>query len=98
MSDHDTATRTGRIVVHLVHGTWAESAPWTPPGSFFRERLQRRLWELEIGTEIEFTAPQWGGQNRQSVRLAGGEKGRDEVGKKASEGGVRICQLLVGHS
>ncbi|KRT69815.1 MAG: hypothetical protein XU15_C0008G0039 [candidate division NC10 bacterium CSP1-5] len=98
MSDHDTATRTGRIVVHLVHGTWAENAPWTQPGSFFRERLQRRLWELEIGTEIEFTAPQWGGQNRQSVRLAGVEKVRDEVRKKASEGGVRICQLLVGHS
>src|SRR3972149_3551517 len=39
MSDHDPATRTGRIVVHLVPGPWAENAPWTQPGSFFRERL-----------------------------------------------------------
>ena len=98
MSNHDVATDTGRIVVHLVHGTFAENAPWTQPSSFFRKHLQCRLRAHGIRTEIEFTAPLWGGQNRQSSRLAGAEKVRDEVRKKASEGGVPIRQLLVGHS
>jgi hypothetical protein len=95
MSDHDTVARTGTIVVHLVHGTGAENAPWTQPDSDFQRLLQQKLRELEIRAEIKFTAPRWGGQNRQSVRLAGAEKVREAVRANAAEG---VCQLLVGHS
>lgn len=98
MDNQDLSTSPDQIIVHLVHGTWAENAPWTQPDSFFRKHLQCRLRELGIPTQIQFNAPPWGGQNRQSIRLAGAEKVRDEVRKKTSEGGVRMHQLLVGHS
>ena len=62
MSDHDDdATCTGRIIFHLVHGTWAEDAPWTRRGSLFQKRLQQQLRDKHgMSEEIEFTAPRWG--------------------------------------
>jgi hypothetical protein len=83
------------IVAHLVHGTWAENAPWTQPESHFRKRLQLKLSEFGVRTSVEFTAPTWGGENRHYVRMAGAEKIRERVRVKAGEG---ACQLLIGHS
>jgi hypothetical protein len=94
-NDHETMVRTRPIVVHLVHGTWAEKAPWTQPGSRFRTRLESELRELGIQTKVEFAAPQWGGQNRHSVRMAGAEKLRNDVREIAVEG---TCHVLIGHS
>jgi len=95
MSDAAPENPPGRIVVHLVHGTWAANAPWTQAGSHFRRRLEERLRDLGIGAEIEFTSPQWGSRNRHLARLAGAEELRAEVAKSASEG---VRQVLIGHS
>lgn len=89
---HDAPTR---IVVHLVHGTWAPEAPWTLKGSHFRCRLESRLRRSGLAVPIEFVTPGWHAGNRQIDRVSGAERVREAVREHSSR---RTRQLLIGHS
>ena len=47
---------TKRIVVHLVHGTGAEGAPWTTEEEPFRAPLINELRRLDVRASVEFNA------------------------------------------
>ncbi len=80
-----------QVVIHLVHGTFAPDAPWTQSDSSFQKKLKCRLPELDV----QFEAPQWGGQNQHSARLRAATKLREGIRKHATRG---IPQVLIGHS
>ena len=79
------------VVIHLVHGTFAPDAPWTQSDSSFQKKLKCRLPELDV----QFEAPQWGGQNQHSARLKAATKLREGISEHATRG---IPQVLIGHS
>jgi hypothetical protein len=55
------------VVFTLVHGTFAQGAAWTKDGSPIREALRRG--PCDSPAFLEF---QWGGQNTNKARIAGG--------------------------
>jgi hypothetical protein len=56
-----------RIVLILVHGTFAPSAPWTQDGSALRSVLAARI------PDAQFETFEWSGQNSHHERLAAGQ-------------------------
>ena len=95
-AQYQSTEHAGRIIFHLVHGTWGRKSEWTKPGSFLRSRLEMQLRDrYSRPEEIEFIALRWGGWNRQSPRLAGAERLGTEISGKVDG---RTRQVLIGHS
>lgn len=55
----------GRVVVHLVHGTFARNAAWTQAGSFLRERIEDSFPRAKLS----FSQFSWTGANCHRQRL-----------------------------
>lgn len=58
-----------RLII-LVHGTFAPNAPWTQPGSSFRQSLEKQLGK----GNIIFDTPQWDGRNNHKSRIAAAKR------------------------
>jgi hypothetical protein len=54
---------TTRVVIHLVHGTWAPNAAWTRRGSRIRQAIERRFGAVEVRPF------RWGGRNSHASRM-----------------------------
>jgi len=63
------AART-RFVITLVHGTWADNAPWTQTGSPFCLQLEAQL-RKRGATSVTFSRISWGGRNTHQERRTG---------------------------
>lgn len=57
------------LVVVLVHGTFAQAAEWTQPGSPLRESIQQAS-----PLEVHFDQFGWNGRNTHEARISEGEK------------------------
>jgi hypothetical protein len=68
MSDTDVTPHEPRIVIVLVHGTFAPRAPWTIDGSQLRATIASAI------TDVHFEVFPWTGANSHEARItAGGE-------------------------
>jgi len=76
----------------LVHGTFAERAPWTLEGSALRARLTQLVAPNDVAS---FAAVPWGGRNLTRARLVAADAIATQV-KAKSENGEKI--FLIGHS
>ena len=92
----------GRVVVHLVHGTWPygpfrRSKPKKPTGWFDEGSSVRKALQKASGNVAEFVEFPWSGKNsfaaRQEAAL-GLRKHLDESLKKDSD----AMHVLVAHS
>lgn len=54
-----------KIIVTLIHGTFAKNAPWVSENSEFRNRLNRQLLD-----EVCFQTLNWSGKNSNEARLS----------------------------
>ncbi|TKB24220.1 hypothetical protein FCL47_18710 [Desulfopila sp. IMCC35006] len=79
-------------VITLVHGTWAQNAPWIQESSPLRTALQRAL-----GKDTVFRPFLWSGENSFAGRLAAAEDLRKflQEGIEQSPGGR---QVIIAHS
>jgi len=57
-----------RVVVSLVHGTWARNANWVKPGSSFRAALAAELQRVNVN--VAFRVLKWSGGNSMRARRA----------------------------
>ena len=79
------------IVVTLIHGTWAQNAPWTQSGSPLREALRSKLGETT------FRAFQWSGENSFAARSAAAEGLKDFL-FEGIEQSPEDKQAIIAHS
>jgi pimeloyl-ACP methyl ester carboxylesterase len=80
-----------RFVVVLVHGTFAAKAPWTRPGSKFREVLEHRLRDIHIESF------DWTGANSENARRLAGQELRQKL-VELHRAYPQALVYVVGHS
>lgn len=81
-----------KLLVILVHGTWAPNAAWVRPGSEFRKRMAASL-----GGDVQFREFIWSGRNSHAARKEAAQELSQFVQAASTEAcGRRI--LLIGHS
>lgn len=84
-----------RVVVILIHGTWAPNAPWTQPDSWFRDTLSDALSSRGIvAPEIDRIG--WSGANTHAARAEGSLRLSDKL-LELQVDVLDLC-ILVGHS
>lgn len=83
-----------KMLVLLVHGTWAGAARWTHPGSLFRERLEKGVHEL--GYEVDYRLFPWNGKNRWRARVEVSESVNEHLDKVLEKQETEL--LIIAHS
>lgn len=79
--------------IFLVHGTGAQNAPWTQPGSALRTALE----SISPSGEVACEAVDWGGSNFHSKRIAGAAKLSAAIQSTVDREPQRKI-VVVGHS
>jgi hypothetical protein len=82
-----------RIVVFLVHGTWARGAEWTHDDSMFVKSLRTALEPVEIRVRRLC----WTGRNTHGQRLQAAQKLRAEIQKSMHDNDA-IPHFIIAHS
>ncbi|WP_141339711.1 hypothetical protein [Bradyrhizobium sp. USDA 3458] len=80
------------IIITLVHGTFAQGAPWTQLTSDFVAELERGLHRSTMFTRVD-----WSGHNDVYARLEGGKILSKHLGQ-LKEQYPRALQYVVAHS
>src|ERR1700726_3299876 len=95
-----------RIVVHLVHGTFAQNAAWTKEGSFLRSKIEDTFPPGKVSFS-EFT---WTGENSHRQRFNAAIDFYEHLSRAFqaepgahfiiahSHGGNVVLQALFGHA
>lgn len=82
-----------KIIVFLVHGTWAGDADWTQDKSPFVSCLKTHLQPVKI----EFRRFCWSGSNTHTHRLRAAEKLRGQLSQSLRDA-PGLPHFIVGHS
>jgi hypothetical protein len=91
--DYISAVRSSRVVVHLVHGTFARNAAWTQEGSFIRGKIEASF----PANTVSFSKFGWTGANSHRQRLNAAIKlGEHLVGAFQSE--PAAAHFIIAHS
>lgn len=64
---HSRNTELAPYVVVLVHGTFAQGAPWTQPGSMLRRQIEAEVSQKDR-RKVEFEVFCWSGENSHTER------------------------------
>jgi hypothetical protein len=81
-----------RLMITLVHGTWARDATWTQRGSSLRTELSERL-----GEDVVFMPFIWSGRNSHRARLIAAKSLQEHILKLHHEF-PRACHVVIAHS
>ena len=81
-----------RVIVTLVHGTFATDAEWTRPTSFFCSKLVE-----SFGPSVVYERFQWDGKNSSSGRVKAAKLLSQRL-KQQRIGSPDAVQCVVGHS
>ena len=81
-----------KIVVTLIHGTFAPNTAWVQEGSSFCSGLRKHL-----GGSVDFHRIGWGGANTTAARKRGGERLAAHI-LKLFRDQPKVPHFVVGHS
>lgn len=80
-----------KIIVVLVHGTWASDSAWTRDDSLLRKRINH-----EFESEVEFLRFRWSGRNAHNARIKAGKKLGRLISRLTKDGTSTVN--LIAHS
>ena len=88
--------RDRHIIVTLIHGTWAQNAPWTRPGSYFRKTLEENL-RRRGAKSVTFRPFPWNASNSHEGRAKAAKLLQDRI-RWWIQGNPEAMHFVVAHS